>query len=68
MTQYNTLNIKLSISQLNKLKSGIKDGTRVTLNLPSNVITYCDNETNFQIKLLLTNTQVLRFCKAFANG
>ena len=31
MTQYNTLNIKLSNLQLNKLKSGIKNGTEVTL-------------------------------------
>ena len=32
MTQYNTLNVKLSNSQINKLKSGIKNGTEVTLN------------------------------------
>ena len=31
MTQYNTLNVKLSNSQLNKLKSRIKNGTEVTL-------------------------------------
>ena len=30
MTQYNTLNIKLSNSQLNELKSGIKNNTKVT--------------------------------------
>ena len=30
MTQYNTLNIKLSNSQLNKLKSAIKNGSRGT--------------------------------------
>ena len=30
MTQYNTLNVKLSNSQLNKLKSGIKNGTEIT--------------------------------------
>ena len=30
MTQHNTLNVKLSNSQLNKLKSGIKNGTEVT--------------------------------------
>ena len=30
MTQYNTLNIHLSNSQLNKLKSGIKNGTEIT--------------------------------------
>ena len=31
MTQYNTLNLKLSHSQLYKLKCGIKHGTEVTL-------------------------------------
>ena len=30
MNQYNTLNLKLSNLQLNKLKSGIKNGTEVT--------------------------------------
>ena len=38
MTQYNTLHVKLSNSQLNKLKPGIKNGTEVTLNLSSNLI------------------------------
>ena len=38
MTQYNTLNVKLSDSQLNKLKSGIKNGTEVTLKISSNII------------------------------
>ena len=38
MTRYNTLNLKLSNSQLIKLKSGIKNGAAVTLNLLSNVI------------------------------
>ena len=33
MTQYNTLSLKVSNSQLNKLKSVIKNGTGVTLNL-----------------------------------
>ena len=37
MTQYNTSNVKLSNLQLNKLKSGIKDGTRVTLKLSSSL-------------------------------
>ena len=31
MTQYNTLNIKLSNSQPNKFKSGIKNSTKVKL-------------------------------------
>ena len=30
MTQYNTLNLKLSNSWLNEFKSGIKNGTEIT--------------------------------------
>ena len=65
MTQYNILNEKLSNSQLNKLKSAIKDETEVVLRLSSNMIG--DNETNFPHKLLLTNRQVANLRKAFAN-
>ena len=65
MTQYNSLNIKLSNSQLNKFKSAIKNETEVVLRLSSNMIG--DNETNFPHKLLLTNRQVSNLRKAFAN-
>ena len=68
MTEYNTLNVKLSNLQLNKLKSAIKNGTEVTLNLSSNLIGSSNDETNFSHKSLLTNTQVPKICKAFANG
>ena len=47
MTQYNNLNVKLSNSQLNKLKSAIKNETEVVLRLSSNVIVYSNDETNF---------------------
>ena len=57
MTKYNTLNVKLSNSQLNKLKSEIKNGTEITLNLSSNLTGTSNDETNFQHKLILTNTQ-----------
>ena len=67
MTQYNSLNVKLSNSQLNKLKSAIKNGTDVILRLSSNMIGNSDNEANFPHKLLLANTQVANICKAFAN-
>ena len=33
MTQYNNLNVKVSNSQLNTLKSAIKNGTEVVLRL-----------------------------------
>ena len=61
MTQYNSLNVKLSNSQLNKLKSAIKNETEVVLRLSSNLIG--DNEANFPQKLLLTNRQVANFVK-----
>ena len=48
MTQYSKLNITLSNSPLNKLKSGIKNETEVTLNLSSNLIGISNDETNFQ--------------------
>ena len=68
MTQYNTLRVKLSNSQLSKLKSTIKSGTEVTLNPSSNLIGNSNDKTNFPNKLLLTDTQVSKICKAFANG
>ena len=46
MTQYNNLNVKLSNSQLNKLKSGIKNDTKVTLKLLSNVAGDSNGENN----------------------
>ena len=55
MTQYNSLNVKLSNSQLRKLKSAIKNGTDSILNLSSNMIGNCDDETNFRHKFLLTH-------------
>ena len=64
MTQYNTLNVILSNSQLNKFKSRIKNGTKVTLNPSSNLIRNSNYETNFLHKLLLSDTQVSKICKA----
>ena len=55
----NTLNLKLSNSQLNKLKSAIRNRTQVTLNLSANLIENSNDKTNFPHKLLLTNTQLL---------
>ena len=68
MTQYNTLNVKLSNSQLDKLKLGIKNGTEVTLKLSSNVVGDYNDKNNFPHKLLLTNAHVLRLPKAFSNN
>ena len=61
------MNVKLSNSQLNKLKSAIKNKTDVALRLSSNITGNSDDETNFPYKLLLTNRQVANLRKGFAN-
>ena len=66
MAQYNSLNAKLSNSQLNKLKSAIKNETEEVSRLSSNMIG--DNDTNFPHKLLLANRQVSNLRKAFTNN
>ena len=68
MTQYSTLRVKLSNSQLNELKSRIKNETQITLNLSSNLTRNSNDETNFPHKSSLNKAQVSRICKAFANG
>ena len=50
MTQYNKLNITLSNSQLHELKSVIKNGTELTLNISSKMIGSSNAETNFPHK------------------
>ena len=62
MTHYISLNVKLSDSQINKLKSAIKNKTNVVLKLSSNMIGNSDDETNFPHKLLLNDRQVSKFC------
>ena len=52
----------MSNSKLKKLKSGIKTNTKVTLKISWNIV----GDSND--KLLLTNTQVSKLCKAFTNG
>ena len=68
MTQYNKLNLILSNSQVNKLKFAIKNWNDVTSNLSSNLIGNSNDETNFPHKLLLTDTQASKICKALSNG
>ena len=67
MTQYSTLNVKLSGSELDKLKSAIKNGTDVTLSLSSNLIRNFNDKTNCPHTLLLTSTQCSKICKIFTN-
>ena len=67
MTPYNSLNVKLSNSQLNKLKSSIKNETDVVLRISSSMVGNSNDNTNFPQELLLTNRQVANIRKAFAN-
>ena len=68
MTQYNSLNVKLSNSQLSKLKSAIKNENDVVLRLSSNMVGNSNDNTNFPHELLLTNRQVANIRKAFAKN
>ena len=49
MTQYNSLNVKLSYSQLNKLKFAIKNRTEVVLRQYSNMIGNSDDKLIFHM-------------------
>ena len=67
MTQYNSLNVRLSNSQHNKLKSTIKDESELVLRLTSNMISNSNDETNFTHKALSTDRHVSSLRKYFAN-
>ena len=58
----------MSNTQRNKLNSGMKNGTEVTLKLSSNVVGDSDDKNNFPQTFLLTNTKISRIRKAFANN
>ena len=68
MIQYNSLNVKLSNSQLNKLKSSITNETDVVLRISSNMVVNTNDNTNFAHELLLTNRQVANIHKFFAKN
>ena len=62
MTQYNTLNVNLCISPLNKLKSRTKNGTAVTLKLSSNVVGGSNDDSKFRafVKSLEIISQLIK--------
>ena len=68
MTQYNSLNVKLSNSQLNKLKSSLKNETDVVLRISSSMVGNSNDNTNFPHEFMLTNRQVANIRKAFAKN
>ena len=68
MAQYNSLNVRLSNSQRNRLKSARKNKTEEILRLSSNMIGNSDDKINFPHELLLPNRQVANLRKVFANN
>ena len=58
MTRCNSITVKLSDSQLNKLKSAMKNESGLTLKLSSNIISNSNDETNFLHKVLLTKSYI----------
>ena len=80
MTQYNTLNVRFPNSQLKKLKSVTKNGTKLTLDLSSNLIGISNDDTNCPLcikilihnisfpQILLTDTQLSKIRNTFADG
>ena len=67
MTQYHSVNVKLSNSQKKKLKSGIKNETEIVLRLSWNMAVISNDSANFPHRLLLTNRQVANLCKPFVS-
>ena len=66
--EHNSLNVKLSNSQLDKLKSTIKNKIGVVLRLSPTIIGNSDDETNIPHKLLITDRQVSHLRNAFSNN
>ena len=64
MTEYNKVNVKLSVSQLDKLKNEVKNQTGVTLKM--NVKMF--EEKNLLHELSLTATQKTKLRNAFENN
>lgn len=58
----------MSSSQPDKLKLARKSETGTSFRLPSNMIGNANNETNCPHKLLLSDKQVSKLDKAFANN
>ena len=68
MTQYNSLIVKLSNPQLNKLETATKNKTEVVLRLSRNMIGDFNDKTNFPHELFLKDRQVFSIRKAFSNN
>ena len=64
MVEYNTVNVKLSNLQLNKLKSAVKNKLRTTLRMNARMF----NRNDLPHELLLTTTQTTKVRNAIENN
>ena len=64
MVEYNTVNVKLSNSQLNKLKSAVKSNEGTTLRMNARMF----NGNNLPHELLLTTRQTTKLRHAIENN
>ena len=64
MVEYNTINVKRSDSQLNKLKNAIKNKPGTSLRMSARMI----NGTNLPHELLLITRQTTKLRNAFENN
>ena len=64
MVEYNTVNAKLSNSQLNKLKSAVKNNAGTTLRISAKML----NSDNLLHELLLTTRQTTKLRNAIENN
>ena len=64
MVEYNTVNVKLSNSQLNKLKSAVKNKERTTLRMNARMF----NGNNLPHELLLTTRQTTKLRNEIENN
>ena len=68
MTQYNSVNVKLLNYRLDKLKSAAQNEILVTLRLSSFTNGNSNDETNFPHRLLISDRQISKLWKPFANN
>ena len=64
MVEYNKVNVKLSDSQLNKLKSAVRNQTGITLRMNIKML----ERNNLPHDLLLTTRQKMKLRNAFENN
>ena len=64
MVEYNVVNVKLSDSQLNKLKNAVKDQTGTALRMNIKML----SAKNLPHELLLTTRQKTKLRNAFENN